>query len=217
MPITFPKAPRAAAAKLVGHLTELARERKLPHRMPQVHLETLSHSEAHGVYFVPLDALAEGKLLAAAKQTSWRYLLVQDNEPIAEAELTAGRRGAKGPASRALEFVSLTHGPFAPGTVEALGAAERLPQVASADYELRVLRIPAVYFVALWLHGANDDILIPMGDAPAGLKRNEPYSEAAVIDALRGPAEQARRFDAAYQERKSTRLERGSKRRGRKK
>jgi hypothetical protein len=216
MPITFPKAPRAAAAKLVGHLTELARERKLPHRMPQMHLETLSHSEAHGVYFVPLDALAEGKLLAAAKQTGWRYLLVQDDAAIGEAELSAGRRGAKGPA-RSLEFVGLTHGPFAPGTVEALGAAERLPQVASADYELRVLRIPAVYFVALWLHGANGDILIPMGDAPAGLKRNEPYSEAAVIDALRGPAEQARRFDAAYQERKSKRQQRGRKRGGRKK
>jgi hypothetical protein len=202
MPITFPKAPRAAAAKLVGHLTELARERKLPHRMPQMHLETLSHSEAHGVYFVPLNALAEGKLLAAAKQTSWRYLLVQDDAAIGEAELSAGRRGAKGPAARSLEFVSLTHGPFAPATVEALDAAERLPQVARTDYELRLLRIPAVYFVALWLHSAEDDILMPIGDPPAGLKRNEPYDEAAVIAALRGPAEQARRFDAAYSEHK---------------
>lgn len=205
MPITFPKAPRGAAAKLVGHVTELVRERKLPHRMQQMHLETLSHSEAHGVYFVPLDALAEGKLLAAARQTSWRYLLVQDNAAIAEAELTAGRRGAKGAAARSLEFASLTHGPFASATVEALGAAERLPQVARADYELRLLRVPAVYFVALWLHRADDDILVPMGDPPAGLERNEPYGEAAVIEALRGPAEQAKRFDAAYRERRPKR------------
>jgi len=208
MPITFPKAPREAAAKLVDHLTELAKERRLPHRMPPMHLETLSHSEAHGVYFVPLDALAEGKLLSAAKQTSWRYLLVQDDAAIGEAELSAGRRSAKGAAARSLEFVSLTHGPFAPATVEALGAAERLPQVARADYELRLLRIPAVYFVALWLHRADDDILIPMGDPPAGLKRNEPYGEAAVIEALRGPAEQAKRFDAAYSEHKAGRQRR---------
>lgn len=205
MPITFPKAPRAAAAKLVGHLTELARERNLPHRMPQMHLETLSHSEAHGVYFVPLDALAEGKLLAAAKQTGWRYLLVQDNEAIAEAELTAGRRGAKGAAARALDFASLTHGPFASATVEALSAAERLPQVVRADYELRLIRIPAVYFVALWLHGANDDIIVPMGNPPGRLKANEPYGEAAVIGALRGPADQARRFEAAYRGRRPKR------------
>lgn len=205
MPITFPKAPRGAAAKLVGHLTELVRERKLPHRMQQMHLEALSHSEAHGVYFVPLDALAEGKLLAAAKQTSWRYLLVQDNAAIGEAELTAGRRGGKGAAARSLEFASLTHGPFAPATVNAVGVAERLPQVARADYELRLLRIPAVYFVALWLHRGDDDILVPMGDPPAGLKPNEPYGEAAVIAALRAPAEQARRFDAAYRERRPKR------------
>ena len=205
MPITFPKPPRAAAAKLVSHLTEVARERKLPHRMPEMRLESLSHSEAHPVYFVPLDALADGKLLQAAKQTSWRYLLVQDNEPIAEAELASGSRSAKGAKSRALDFVSLTHGPFARATVDALGAAERLPQVDREDYELRLLKIPAVYFVALWLHGARGDILMPMGNPPGGLKPNEPYSEAQVIDALRGSVEQARRFDDAHREYKTKR------------
>jgi hypothetical protein len=205
MPIMFPKAPRAAAAKLVGHLTELARERKMPHRMPEMRLESLAHSEAHPVYFVPLDALAEGKLLQAAKQTSWRYLLVQDNAPIAEAELAAASRGKKGAKSRSLDFVSLTHEPFAGATVDALGAAERLPQVAREDYELRLLKIPAVYFVALWLHGSKDDILMPMGDPPGGLKANEPYTEAQVIKALRGSVEQARRFDEAHREYKPKR------------
>jgi hypothetical protein len=205
MPITFPKAPRAAAAKLVGHLTELARERNMPRRMSEMHLESLSHSEAHAVYVVPLDALAEGKLLQAAKQTTWRYLLVQDNAPIAEAELAAGVRGAKGAKSRSLDFVSLTHGPFAGATVDALGAAERLPQVARADYELRLLKIPAVYFVALWLHGAKADILMPMGQPPGGLKANEPYTEAQVIDALRGSVRQAQRFDDAHREYKPKR------------
>ena len=205
MPITFPKAPRAAAAKLVGHLTELARERKMPQRMSMMHLESLSHSEAHPVYVVPLDALAEGKLLEAAKQTTWRYLLIQNNAPIAEAELAAGVRGAKGAKSRSLDFVSLTHGPFAGATVDALGAAERLPQVVRDDYELRLLRIPAVYFVALWLHGAKDDILVPMGQPPGGLKANDPYTEAQVIDALRGSVQQAQRFDNAHRDYKPKR------------
>ena len=200
MPITFPKAPRAANARLVGHLTELARERELPHPMAAMRLETLSHSEAHPVYFVPLDALAQGKLLQAAKQTSWRYLLVQNGAAVAEAELSAGSRRAKGGKSRTLEFASLTHGPFAGATVDALAAAERLPQVARQEYELRLLKIPAVYFVALWLHAANDDILIPMGQPPGGLKRNEPYTEAAVVAALRDSAAQASRFDEAHRE-----------------
>ena len=203
MPITFPKAPRGADARLIGHLTELARERKSP--MAAMRMETLSHSEAHPVYFVPLDALAEGKLLNAARQTSWRYLLVQDNAAVAEAEISAGSRRAKGAKSRSLDFVSLTQGPFASATVDALAAAERLPQVARENYELRLLNIPAVYFVALWLHGAKDDILIPMGNPPVGLKRNEPYSEAAVIAALSNSAERARRFDETHREYKAKR------------
>jgi hypothetical protein len=203
MPITFPKAPRGADARLVDHLTELARESRPP--MADMRMEELSHSEAHPVYFVPLDALTEGRLLKAARQTSWRYLLVKGSEAVAEAELSAGSRGAKGAKPRSLAFLSLTRGPFASATVDALHAAERLPQVARADYELRLLNVPAVYLVALWLHGAKDDILIPMGDPPAGLKRNEPYGEAAVIAALRETAKQAARFDEAQRARNAKR------------
>ncbi len=163
-------------------------------------LEALSHSEPHPVYYVSLDALADGKLLAAATQASWRYLLVQDDAAVAEAELSVGRRGAKGADAKPLAFLGLTHGPFTAATIESLGAAERLPQVAAADYELRLLKVPAVYLAALWLHGANDDILIPMGegDPPGGLKKNRPYTEAAVIKALRGIVEQTKGFQDAY-------------------
>jgi len=54
--------------------------------------------------------------------------------------------------------------------------------------------------IALWLHGAKDDILVPMGDPPGGLKKNRAYTEAAVIKALRGIAEQTKRFQDAYDE-----------------
>jgi hypothetical protein len=215
MPITLRSAPRGAAAVLASHLTELARERKLPQRMPQIRMEALSHSEAHPVYFVPLNALAQGKLLDAATQTAWRYLLVQDNAAVAEAELSVPRRGAKtaktAKTARPVEFASLTHGPFAAATVDALSAAEQLPQVERDDYEMRLIKIPAVYFVALWLHGAKQDILVPMGDPPGGLERNKPYSEAQIIEALRGSAEQALRFDEAHRDYKPKR--RSSKKR----
>jgi len=201
MPITLRNIPRQGAARLVAHLTELLREKKFPSGIPvEMRLEELSHSEPHPVFYVPLDALAGGKLLDAATQTSWRYLLVQDDAAIAEAELSAGRPGAKGAGAKPLEFLGLTQGPFTAATIEALGAAERLPQVAAADYELRLLKVPAVYLVALWLHGAKDDILIPMGDPPRGLKKNRPYTEAAVIKALRGIVEQTRRFQDEYAE-----------------
>ena len=201
MPITLRKVPRQGAARLTAHLTELLRQKKFPSGMRgEMHLEKLSHSEPHPVFYAPLDALAGGKLLEAATQASWRYLLVQDDAAIAEAELSAGRPGAKGAGAKPLEFLGLTQGPFTAATIETLGAAEKLPQVATADYELRLLKVPAVYLVALWLHGAKDDILVPMGDPPGGLKKNRPYTEAAVIKALRGIAEQTKRFQGAYDE-----------------
>src|SRR5215471_4835954 len=103
MPITFPKAPRGADARLVAHLREFVRESKPP--MAEMRMEELSHSQAHPVYFVPLDALTEGKLLKAAKQTSWRYLLVKGSAAIAEAELSSGSRHPKGRRSHSLDFL----------------------------------------------------------------------------------------------------------------
>ena len=206
MPITLRNVPRRGAARLVAHLTELLRERNVPTGMPvAMHLEALSYSEPHPVFSVPLDALAGGKLLDGATHASWRYLLVQDERAIAEVELSAGRRGAKGAGAKSPEFLGLTHGPFTEATIEALAAAEQLPQVAAADYELRLLKVPAVYLLALWLHGAKDDILIPMGDPPGGLKPNRPYAEAAVIDALQGIVEQTTRFQDAYDEKRRKR------------
>ena len=73
-----------------------------------------------------------------------------------------------------------------------------VPQVAGADYELRLLKVPAVYLVALWLHRGGEDILIPMGDPPGSLKANRPYSEADVIAALRDIAIRNKQFQDAY-------------------
>ena len=205
MPIITRPAPRGGEAVLAANVTDLVRAKSVPHGMKaEIHPEELAHSEPHPVYVATLDDLAAGKLLAAAKQTGWRYLLAHNDEVVAEAELAAGRRAAKG-AKRAkgakhedLAFAGLTHGPFTGATVDGLHAAERLPQVEKADYELRLLKVPAVYLVALWLHGADEDILIPLGQPPAGLKKNKAYSEAAVIRALRATVARTKEFNDAY-------------------
>jgi hypothetical protein len=194
MAIIVRNGPRGGAAVLAAHVTDLVRERRLPHGMAAtMRTEELSHSEPHPVYVATLDDLAAGKLLGAAKRMSWRYLLVQGESAVAEAELSVGHARGK-----TLAFLGLTHGPFSEATVEALHAAEALPEVASADYELRLLKVPAVYLVALWLHRKAEDILIPMGKPPGGLKENKPYSEAQVIAALRETAVRTKEFQDGY-------------------
>jgi len=203
MPIVTRPAPRGGEAVLAANITDILRERRVPHGMKtEMHPEDVSHSEPHPVYVAGLDDLADGKLLAAAKQTGWRYLLVHGDAAVGEAELSAetrAPRGAKSARSKEPQFLGLTHGPFTAATIDALHAAERLPQIEKADYELRLLKVPAVYLVALWLHSGSEDILIPLGQPPAGLKKNRPYTEAGIIRALRATALRTKEFQDSYE------------------
>jgi hypothetical protein len=201
MAIIVRNIPRRGAAVLAAHVTGLLRQKRMPSGMAvEMHPEELAHSEPHPVFVATLDDLVAGKLLAAAKQTSWRYLLVQGDAAVAEAELGAVRRGKQRTKGKDLEFLGLTHGPFTKATVDALGAAEQLPQVARADYELRLLKVPAVYLIALWLHGGDQDILVPIGDPPGGLEKNKPYSEAQVVSALRDIAVRTKEFHGSFEQ-----------------
>jgi len=203
MPIFTRSAPRRAAAILAANVTGMLQAQRIPHGMKkEMRPEEVSHSEPHPVYIATLDDLAKGKLLADARQTGWRYLLVHGDAAVGEAELSTESRGSKAAKSaktKEPQFLGLTHGPFTGATIDALHAAESLPQIAKADYELRLLKVPAVYLVALWLHGGNDDILIPMDQPPAGLKKNKPYTEAGIIRALRATVVRTKEFQDSYE------------------
>jgi len=200
MAIVIRGSPARIAELICIYITELAQARQVPPWDPvEVRIEGLSQSDPHPIFVAPLAALVKGKLLDAAQQTGWRVLLAQGGQPVAEVELSGkSQRGAKG--GGALKVISLTRGPFTEATLEALNAAEKLPSVARAKYELRFLKAPAVYFAALWLHGEKQDLLIPMVDPPGGLKKNRAYSEDQVIKALRGIAQQNQSFNDNFRE-----------------
>ena len=100
MPIITRPAPRGGEAVLAANVTDILRAKRVPHGMKtEMHPEEVAHSEPHPVYVGTLDDLAQGKLLAAARQTGWRYLLVHGDAAVGEAELSAGGRGAKGAKS----------------------------------------------------------------------------------------------------------------------
>ncbi len=141
----------------------------------------LNIAAPHPVYFVGLTDVAEGKLLSGAVLKGWRYLVLRDDETIGAANLIMS-----GPDQN-LQFSHISHGPFAKNTVEGISYAESLPEVVSDDYELRLLDIPSLYVVALWLHG-NQDKLIPLPPTNRALEPYRSYSEAEMTEALRGPA-----------------------------
>ena len=108
----------------------------------------------HAVYTFGLSDIAKGKL-SAAKRVGWRYLVMQQDAAVAAAQVN---QGAGGTAS----FSHLNSGPFVAGTKEALEFTESLPDVQRDNYEVRLLSIPALYQMAIWLHGKTKDLLVPV-------------------------------------------------------
>jgi hypothetical protein len=149
--------------------------------------EALGLTLPHPIYNLGLDDVATGRLpSSSARLTGWRYLVQEDGKIVAAAELNAGSSGEE------FTFAALNEGPFVRGTETTLEAAEKLPAVDSGQFELRLLRIPALYAMALWLKGENGaaDIVIAMMPAPPELIAGEAYDEGRFIGALSSAARQ---------------------------
>jgi hypothetical protein len=132
-------------------------------------------------YGVGLTNLAAGKLLSAAESRSWQYLLLHGTNAVGAAALY--EKDGK------LVFAGLYETDFSNETLEALRMAEQLPQVKKSDYEIRRLDCPGILFIAVWLHGKSDDIIIPLGATFGRWNANQPYSESQMIKLLKPGAE----------------------------
>jgi hypothetical protein len=147
------------------------------HEAGDPHATQLDAASPHLVYFVGLNDLVEGRILSAAQPTSWRYILLDQENVHAAAEVAIDAAG------EVVGFSHLDRGPFVESTIAGIDFAERLEASLGVDYELRLLSAPSVYFVGLWLHGA-DDLLVPLAPAPRGLEPEHAYTEDEMVIAL---------------------------------
>jgi hypothetical protein len=108
-----------------------------------------------------------------------RLLLFDSDDPLAGVEVTLA--GANG--------LQLYRGPYPAAMVHAIERAEQRPELDGA--EVRLLRVSALHFRALWLHGGagREDLLIPLRPAPPPVVANRDYAPAELLDLL---AEMAR-------------------------
>jgi len=159
------------------HMAEHSSSRELRRHPP----DQLRLTYPQQVYLLGLDDIRAGRGLESAKSSGWRYLVeAPDGRSIAIAESVTDPRGAQ-------LFAHLNYGPFVAGTAEALRVAERA-NLPSA--EVKLLEIPALYLVALWLQHRDSATLIPIAPAPSGLEANRSYPARELLDLLR---ERARR------------------------
>ncbi|THA23444.1 hypothetical protein E4198_00630 [Streptomyces sp. RKND-216] len=132
--------------------------------------------------------------------TGWRFLLA----PVPAAPAPDGKSAAPGPSSppplSAAEtmptadgwaFAHFRGGPYVSATLRALDQAEGLP----LPYQPRLLSVPELYMLTLWLHSVPDadpaahfpdaaDLVIPLAPAPPGIASHQPQRVDTLLPLL---------------------------------
>lgn len=138
--------------------------------------------EPHEVYTLGLDDLASTAGLDAARPTAWRYLVRDSERVVAAAESVVD-------ATATHTVVQVNEGPFVAATAAALTAIRGDARVQAQAFTQRLLHVPALHAMALWLHhDGPDDMLVPLAPFPADVPTGRPLPAAQVLTALSGLA-----------------------------
>ena len=171
-PTGFEKVLDASVAELVGHGAISLAGRARPEVSAPVR-----------VFHLGADAVAAGKGLAAAQPAGWLTTLATNGEVRGTIELVPAkppRKGAEPPAG--VRFGGFTTGPLQRGLAAALDAATKA--AGRNDVEVSILRAPALYLLALWLHDKNGDRLVPIAPCPPSLKAGDTYVAERALSLL---------------------------------
>jgi len=135
----------------------------------------------HPVYAGGLSDILDRTLTETAQLSGWRYIVLDGDNAMAAADirLVSGRREAR--------FSGLNLGPFVANTVEGMAVAEAWEARQQDDFELRLLAIPSLYLIALWLYGKTS-VFVVLPPAPKIFEPYGIYSASDLVDQLREPA-----------------------------
>ncbi|MGX1129136.1 hypothetical protein RKD49_001326 [Streptomyces glaucescens] len=129
-----------------------------------------------------LDSVS-AKGVTATRLAGWRFLIRSGDRAVAAAETRLTPDG--------WAFSHFFEGPYIPSTERALAQAEALTQA----YQPRLLSVPSLYMLTLWLHGdptadgaaghpAATDLLVPLAPAPPGIAAHRPHRVADLLPVL---------------------------------
>src|SRR5262249_9211123 len=110
-----------------------------------------------------------------------RYFIEADGQTLGLAETVSDATGHEA-------FGQINYGPFVHGTAEALRSAAL---TTDTDVEVRLLHIPALYLIALWLHREGQPAtLVPAAPTPPGVDANRSYESDMLLRLLAAQAGQ---------------------------
>ncbi len=195
MTIHFMQPPADAQAALHVGLKSVAQARSVTSNV----LLAARRSDApadgipHPIYTLDLQDIIKAQTLSGARLIGWRYLVGDAHSTPLAAEVHSH-------ASQHT-FAGINEGPFTNQTRITLDMVEKNPLVQSGNYELRVLRIPALFVMALWLKdiSGNNDLIVPMAPTFTGIEAQHTYPVAEFMGLLHTAA-QTRTFDDTPQQ-----------------
>lgn len=177
MRLTVPQPPAESVEVLSAELASLASGGHVGARvLGRADPDELTATLPQRVFRLDVDDLRARRGIDAARDIGWRYLVEVREQVVAAAQTRVTREGRH-------TFAQLNEGPFVAGTVRALAVAERLEDDGD-EAEVRLLNVPALYFVGLWLHRENGDVVVPVAPAPAPFEADRAYPAAEVLALL---------------------------------
>lgn len=124
--------------------------------------------QALPVYHLGLSDIAESPDIKKSVQTGWHYMLKQNDVTVAHAETVIDPNGKN-------LFAAISEGPIVEGTAKAITATEGQNKIKVGNFEVRLLFIPALHIISLWLadEKGKADFVVPIEPTPAFLTPNE--------------------------------------------
>jgi len=143
----------------------------------------LSTGKPQPIYNSSIQALDEKRLLAAAQLTGWQYILLKGSHSnridcVVEVTQVGDVKDKGSPLSPDVRY------PAAYG--EAINKAIIEAEKIADNYDLRMLRVPSVSLLTVWLHDpVKGDLLFPVSPAPTMLRGQAMFTEGELTEALR--------------------------------
>jgi hypothetical protein len=163
--IHFPEPPQDVATAAAAH--------EIPGALqPRAGAGGAAPPAAQPVFTAGMDAIVEhagnvGRVANAP--TSWRYASEVGGAP------RVFEFAAKGTPGKA-QTPRVGDDRFTPAIRHALTTAQDDPRVRAHDFEARLLRVPALKLLAVWLHGAGtNDLFVPVARTTVDASPGELY------------------------------------------
>jgi hypothetical protein len=187
MPVTFAAPPPQVTQITQRQLQDMAQHKHFTIApLAAAEPSKIELTSGHAVYNIGLSDLLSDKPITAAPFTAWRFIVNAGTPDSAAAETH------QDPEQGIPIFASINAGPFVNGTVAALKTLAADPAFTKGDWEGRMIRIPALYIMAIWAHEkkTNADLIRVTAPVPAYLDANKTYTWPEFKAALQEPVKQ---------------------------